>query len=245
MTGGVFFEHGHRLLGATVGLLAIGLALVCRRDPVLRAPSWLVLGGIVLQGLLGGATVLLRLSPAVSITHLALAHVLCAGLTWILVRALATPGTRVSGHDAALTDAALVVIAIQIVLGGAVRHLGAGLACGNDAVRCAGVLLPTWELGALQMAHRALALVVVGVVGRWALSASRHAPLRGWALSAALLVVVQIALGLVSVATTLAVAPIALHLLCAVLLLLTVFVTRVRMLAEPLVLRDVSPRAAS
>lgn len=245
MTGGVLFEHGHRLLGTAVGLLAIGLAFVCRRDALLRLPSALVVAGIVIQGLLGAATVLLRLSPIVSITHLVLAHVLCAGLTWILVTALARPSVQVPRHDAALTNATLALIALQIVLGGSVRHLGAGLACGDDAVRCAGVLFPSWELGALQMVHRALALVVVGLVVSWALRVARHPALGGLAWSAVALVLAQVALGLASVATELAVAPIALHLLCAVLLLLAVFVARARMRAEPLARQIPSMRVAS
>jgi cytochrome c oxidase assembly protein subunit 15 len=58
----LFIEHGHRLLGSFVGLLAIGLCLVAwRRDP--RAWfRWVCIGllvAIICQGLVGGLRVVL------------------------------------------------------------------------------------------------------------------------------------------------------------------------------------------
>src|SRR5262245_56502321 len=72
MRGGVLFEHGHRLIGATVGLLTIGLVLLARRlEPRawVRALAWSALGVVVVQGVLGGTTVLLRLPDAISVAH--------------------------------------------------------------------------------------------------------------------------------------------------------------------------------
>ena len=77
MTGGVLFEHGHRLIAALVGLLTIGLAVwFGRSEPRawVRRLSYLAIGAVVAQGLLGGLTVLLRLPPSVSVLHACLAQ---------------------------------------------------------------------------------------------------------------------------------------------------------------------------
>jgi cytochrome c oxidase assembly protein subunit 15 len=75
--GGIFYEHGHRLIASAVGFLTIVLAVwVWRVDPR-RWVRWLAvgaLGAVVLQGLLGGLTVLLLLPAPVSIGHAGLAQ---------------------------------------------------------------------------------------------------------------------------------------------------------------------------
>src|SRR5688572_17934935 len=72
MVGGIFYEHGHRLIATVVGMLTIGLVVwlwrVERRAWVRRL-GWIGLAAVVLQGLLGGLTVLLQLPDAVSISH--------------------------------------------------------------------------------------------------------------------------------------------------------------------------------
>src|ERR1700685_2995454 len=77
MTGGVFFEHGHRMVAAFVGVLTIGLVVWLRRAdprPWMRKLGWIALGAVILQGLLGGLTVLLLLPPPVSVSHACLAQ---------------------------------------------------------------------------------------------------------------------------------------------------------------------------
>src|SRR5205809_6233854 len=62
MVGGVFYEHGHRLVAGTVGLatlvLTITVWLVDRRRSV-RLVALAAIGAVIAQGLLGGLTVLL------------------------------------------------------------------------------------------------------------------------------------------------------------------------------------------
>src|SRR5580658_5218210 len=68
MTGGVFFEHGHRMVATFVGALTIGLAVwLTRADPRpwMRKLGWIALGGL---------TVILLLPPAVSVSHACLAQ---------------------------------------------------------------------------------------------------------------------------------------------------------------------------
>jgi cytochrome c oxidase assembly protein subunit 15 len=55
--GDKFIEHGHRLLGATVGFLSIALVIACFRCEQrgwVRKYSLVILAGVILQGLLGG-----------------------------------------------------------------------------------------------------------------------------------------------------------------------------------------------
>src|SRR6185503_10018062 len=69
MEGGVRFEHTHRLIAGTVLCLTIGLTVwVARRvrRTLVRRLAFLAMAAVVLQALLGGATVLLKLPPAVS-----------------------------------------------------------------------------------------------------------------------------------------------------------------------------------
>ena len=83
MVGGIFYEHGHRMVATFVGALIVIEALwLWRAEPRrwVRVLGWLALGGVILQGALGGATVLLRLPDVVSISHAGLAE-LVFGLT--------------------------------------------------------------------------------------------------------------------------------------------------------------------
>jgi cytochrome c oxidase assembly protein subunit 15 len=77
MTGGVLFEHGHRLIGSTVGMLTIGLLvwiLRVEKRSWMRKLGWVALVWVCTVGLLGGLTVKLLTPPPVSITHTCLAQ---------------------------------------------------------------------------------------------------------------------------------------------------------------------------
>lgn len=129
MTGGVLYEHTHRMLAGVVGLLAAGLAVwvglaESRRWVKALAAAALLL--VVAQGLLGGATVLLGLPPLVSTAHAIL------GTTFFVLVFLvaAAEGRRwreapVPPADRVLAwfFAALVAAVIfQIAVGGVLRH---------------------------------------------------------------------------------------------------------------------------
>src|SRR5579884_689510 len=72
MVGGIFYEHGHRMIAATVGFLtviqAIWLQLAARKK-FLKVLGWCSVGAVIAQGVLGGLTVLFLLPPAISIAH--------------------------------------------------------------------------------------------------------------------------------------------------------------------------------
>src|ERR1700674_997355 len=72
MEGGVFFEHGHRMVATTVGLLTVILAIWLWRSDTrrwMRRLGWIALAAVVAQGLLGGMTVISLLPKPVSISH--------------------------------------------------------------------------------------------------------------------------------------------------------------------------------
>src|SRR5215210_3375832 len=74
--GGIFFEHTHRLIASTVGVLTIVLAFwLWRADtrPWMRKLGWAALGAVVLQGVLGGLRVTL-LKDEIGIFHALLAQ---------------------------------------------------------------------------------------------------------------------------------------------------------------------------
>src|SRR5712671_1853550 len=57
MVGGIFYEHGHRLIASTVGFLTIVLAAwIWRAEPRrwVRMLGVAALGTVILQGVLGG-----------------------------------------------------------------------------------------------------------------------------------------------------------------------------------------------
>src|SRR5437016_9469278 len=72
MVGNLFWEHGHRLVATTVGLLTIGLNFYlykCEPRPWVRVLGLVALCGVIAQGLLGGLTVKMMLPLWVSAAH--------------------------------------------------------------------------------------------------------------------------------------------------------------------------------
>lgn len=137
MVGGVAYEHGHRLIASAVGLFTLCLALRLQwKDPrpSVRLLGWLLLAAVILQGGLGGLTVLFLLPAPISIAHALLAHSFFAA-TVILV-ALTRTQTDDLGAEAApwlrwaffWALASVLTIFCEIVLGALVRHWEAGLA---------------------------------------------------------------------------------------------------------------------
>ena len=172
--GGILYEHTHRLIASTVGFLTVILAIwTWRVEPRawVRRLGFAALGAVILQGLLGGLTVLLLLPAPVSIGHAGLAQIFfCITLTLALVTSPSwnAPQSPLALDDAALrrvaTTTALAIYA-QILLGATMRHTGAGLAIPTFPLAFGHLLPPVWTPAiAIHFAHRAGALLVTGAI---------------------------------------------------------------------------------
>lgn len=243
MEGGVFFEHGHRMVAATVGLLTIGLylwSLMGRARGAVRLVSALALGAVILQGLLGGLTVLMKLPPAVSVSHACLAQAfLClivalaamTGRTWReLGPARADRAAVPLRWIAAGTTAAVFG---QLILGAVMRHTNSGLAI-PDFPLSFGRIVPPLTTASIRInfAHRAWAVVVVLLVS-WLVTRilRRHAGeehLVRPALLLAGLIVAQVTLGALTVWSAKAVVPTTFHVLGGAMVLGTSFLIAMR-----------------
>ncbi len=232
MTGGVFWEHLHRIVaGVLVLLFAVAAWLTWRRQPGRRWLGAVGLGGVallVVQSVLGGLTVLMRLPDAISSSHLALAFLFLG-----LVTVMTVVTARGWGGGARVADAAranlgrmaggvAALVFAQTVLGAVVRHTDAGMAC-PDVPLCLGQVVPPLEhpLVVLHFGHRVLGVVVALATLALAVRVPRGkaaAPLPALAAGAVVTVVVQVAVGVLSVSTGLAVVPVSLHTLLAALL---------------------------
>jgi cytochrome c oxidase assembly protein subunit 15 len=135
MVGGIFYEHGHRMIAATVGFLTLIQAFWLHfREPkrFVRILGWVALAAVIAQGLLGGMTVLFLLPPAISIAHAGLAEIflcLTVSIAFFTSRSYAALAGSASASDQSVTAKVLVgVTYTQVLLGALMRHLGAGLA---------------------------------------------------------------------------------------------------------------------
>jgi cytochrome c oxidase assembly protein subunit 15 len=225
--GGIRYEHVHRLIATTVGLLAIIMVIAYgRAEPRkwVRRLTLVALGAIVAQGLLGGLTVLAKLPPAVSSAHAGLAEivfVLTVSFAVFTSRGWATayePAGRLAESTSplardvglrCLSIAAICAVYLQIVLGAVMRHTGAGLAIPDFPLMFGRLLPPTALFAvpgvAVHFAHRLGALVVAAclVATAWRVFA-RHGDRRELARPALLLLVLlvlQVTLGGLTVLT--------------------------------------------
>jgi len=171
--GGIRYEHSHRLIASTVGFLTIILALwTWRVEPRawVRKLGFAALGTVILQGVLGGITVLFFLPPAISIAHAGLAQIFfCLTITMALVTSRGWKSNAAPVDDALLRRAAAVTTAlvyVQILLGATMRHNDAGLAIPDFPLAFGHLVPPAWNAKvAIHFAHRVGALLVtLGVV---------------------------------------------------------------------------------
>jgi len=134
MHGGIPFEWGHRVMAGIVTLLTFFLAgLIWRvekrgRVKLLAAAA---AGGIVVQAIFGGMTVLLRLPPELSIAHACLGPIvfcLLVSLAQTTSVWYADPATVIATpSSAAFKKTGWIfagVVFLQILWGAIIRHMG-------------------------------------------------------------------------------------------------------------------------
>jgi cytochrome c oxidase assembly protein subunit 15 len=222
MVGGIFYEHGHRMAATVVGLLTLILAVwTALRDSRrgVRRLAWGALLAVVVQGLLGGITVLYLLPTPVSVFHACLAQAFfCATVAlafvtsreWIQAK---PPAEDVAGVRGA-AGLATATVFTQLVLGALMRHTGAGLAIPDFPLALGRVIPPLHSAPVvLHFLHRLGALAVLAVLVYLARQAYRSRDRRlsrpaTWLLA---LVALQVALGAATVLTARAVVPTTAH----------------------------------
>jgi len=151
MTGGIFYEHSHRLIGALVGLLTLVLTITLWRVEQRRWVRWLgvvALAAVVVQGVLGGLRVVL-VAEQLALLHGALAQAflgLAASLALFTSRAWRSQAFRLPAEFAGrLCGSTLFVTAaiyLQIILGAAVTHTDTGLGVHVGVAVLLSVLVP-------------------------------------------------------------------------------------------------------
>ena len=132
MVGNLFWEHGHRMVATTVGLLTIGLVIflfVREQRSWVRRLGLVALAGVIAQGLLGGLTVKLMLPLAVSTAHATLAQLFfCTTValavftssSWMQNRPMVEEQGNLPVRYLCLT--AVITIFLQLVIGATLRH---------------------------------------------------------------------------------------------------------------------------
>jgi len=183
----LFLEHGHRLLGATVGVISLVLAAIVwrsRSTPAVRAFAAAAVLLVVVQGVLGGARVLLD-DKTVAKVHACTGPLFFAVAVAIATLTRTSSVRRLSVSTAGVRSAAGLALAsyVQLVAGAQLRHLDASVD-------------PTtfrW-LVAFHLAGAAVvtALSIAAVLGS---RTGEQPAARRWSLAILLLVACQLGLG--------------------------------------------------
>ncbi len=159
MVGGIFFEHGHRMVAAFVGLVTTILAIwICRAEER-RWVRWLGLAAlmfVITQGVLGGLTVLFLLPTPISVAHATLAQTFfCILISLALFTSPEWRRNQPKIEDEGkpslptLALATTAVIYLQLILGALMRHTDSGLAV-PDFPLAYGYLIPPLNSTALK-----------------------------------------------------------------------------------------------
>jgi heme a synthase len=244
-------EMVHRYLAGILGLLVLALFVQAWRERnQIKVTPWLPTALIVIVGFqaaLGMWTVTLLLKPAIVTMHLMGGMTTLAILIWIAHRhwGISSANFLQSGNARFFVRLAIVVLLLQILLGGWTSTNYAALAC-TDFPTCHGVWIPEMdftnafhlfrELGenaegqplalpayvAIQWIHRIGALITFIYLGALGLHLIKKPQLMGLASMMLFLLLVQVGLGIANLVlhlpTVLAVA----HNMVAALLLVTV-----------------------
>ena len=246
-------EMIHRYLAGILGLFVLALFVQAwrERDRINVSP-WLptVLIGIVgFQAILGMWTVTMLLKPAIVTMHLMGGMTTLAMLTWVTHRHWGEVSANflVSRNARLLVRFAIVILLLQIFLGGWTSTNYAALAC-TDFPKCHGAWVPEmdfanafhWfrELGentegkpmalpayvAIQWIHRVGALITFLYLGLVGLYLLKQVQLRNVASMMLVLLVIQVSLGVANLLLHLPTALAVAHNMVAALLLMIVVV---------------------
>ena len=172
MIGGIFYEHGHRMIAATVGFLTVLQAIWLQRRErkrFVRTLGWCAVGAVIAQGLIGGLTVIFLLPHAISVAHAGLAEILfCLNVSIAFFTSRSYDALQSIEKGNAPVGPSLGLVALvylQILAGALMRHLGAGLAI-PDFPLSFGRLVPSFTSAAVSVnfAHRLGGAIVAAAI---------------------------------------------------------------------------------
>lgn len=201
MVGGIFYEHTHRMVATFVGLLTIVLAFWLWRKEErrwMRILGFVALGLVMMQGLLGGLTVLLLLPTAVSVTHATIAQTFFALISaialftsrwWREKQSQPMVGTK-SPSVVWLPSLTTVAVFIQLILGALMRHTDSGLAV-PDFPLAYGQLFPSLSPEALTNYNQLLIQSDNRLAADGPITAAQiviHMLHRGWAIVVSIMI---------------------------------------------------------
>ncbi len=196
MVGGIFWEHSHRMIAASVGMLTVILTcwlFLVGAERRLKRLGLLALVAVVSQGVLGGLTVLLELPVTVSVLHALLAQgFFCIVISLALFTSRSWPPAPVDALTPAQPPFRTVRLLtlglfVQLLLGAVLRH--SGTIDGVKATRVDFLALAVHLAGALLVAG------LIAAVGLPILKIESTGP-TAWLSSLLLgLLVVQLGLG--------------------------------------------------
>lgn len=241
MVGGVLYEHGHRLVAGGIGFLTLVMAFWAqfgKQDRVVRGLCWLALALVVVQGLLGGLTVLLGLSLTVSTLHACTAQLfLCTVTACVCYTSprFRNVGVSLVGDQAAALRLvglmAVGAVLCQLVIGAVMRHMGAGLVIVDWPLNQGGLVpIFTSKEVVINYAHRVTAWIVFSCLMLYAWHVQRQrkhlpGPLVALSRTTVLLVCLQITLGALTVWSGRGLIQTCCHVLNGALTLATTFAT--------------------
>jgi cytochrome c oxidase assembly protein subunit 15 len=137
MVGGVFYEHGHRMVATVIGMMTIGLVVflqIVEKRRWMKALGWAALGTVIAQGVLGGLTVLFMLPKAVSMGHACLAEIFFS--ITVAVALFTSPAWNAGPEFVkdggwpsmrAMAFSAPMMVMMQVALGAGFRHRAIGI----------------------------------------------------------------------------------------------------------------------
>ncbi|PLX25074.1 MAG: hypothetical protein C0600_12415 [Ignavibacteria bacterium] len=241
-TGGIVYEHGHRLIASGIGMLMIIITAWVWIGDKRRWLRWLsvsALLAVIVQGVLGGLTVLMRLPTEISVSHAMLAQ---SFMLMAVLIAAATSKGWMSGEAARpvkdsaglqkLLLATVIFTFVQILLGAITRHTYNGMAITDFPLNNGKVIPDFTTFGvAIQFAHRVGAVILTTMIitqGVRILRSGALRKLRTPAIAAIVMVVIQFLLGATVIWTREAIVPNTAHVAGGAITFTLVFLTYIR-----------------
>lgn len=223
LEGETLIEFGHRLIGALLFIFTIYLFVKIKKESESllekKVAGWM-LGLLVLQLVMGAIVVFYHLPSIVITVHLLIAMVFLAILLWVWRFEKSYPKFKNNTNRYWVKHLNMIVLLLFLTIGiGAyIKHQEYGLACGW--ISCGDNLWPVSIAETLQTLHRLLAVITavyILFIGHKAYHGN-HQLLKLRMTAACLVVLLQIALGIMTILSSVSIPLAVLHLAAGTLL---------------------------